>query len=125
MPGHTHYTEQMRQPWAQWGNESQEFQRLLQQYDTHGRAVQWVGYELDRQFGLRPVWSDKKKVKGWCSGLYECLQETEGNKEMVVQAARELREAGMTISDPYSLVKKCRALAAEARSQPQGMRTWV
>lgn len=113
MPEHTHWQERAREPWAQWGRDSDEFQRLLQRYGERGRLVQRVGHELERQFGLVPVWSDRKRVKGWCAGIAECLKVARGDGRMVVRAAKKMAGDGLTISNPYSLVKTCEALWAE------------
>lgn len=111
-PWHT----RMAEAWAQWGAESQEMQRQLQQYQERGRTVQQLGYLLEQSLGLRPAWSNAKKVRRWLQGLASCLEESDGDADLVLRAAGELREAEMTVSDPWSLVKKTRALAAERRA---------
>lgn len=111
-----HYSQRMNEPWTRWGAESEEMQRQLNRFGEKGRTVQRIGHELERQFGMRPLWGDKAAVRGWMSGLSTILQEAEGDEKLVIQAARELREAGLDVATPYSLRKKVASLAAKGRS---------
>jgi len=111
-----HYTQQMAEPWTHWGGGSEEMQRQLNRFGERGRTVQRIGYELERLYGMRPLWSDKAAVKSWMSGISTNLQEAEGNEKLITQAAQELRDAGLEIATPYSLRKKIASLAAKVRS---------
>lgn len=121
-----HWTELIKEDWAHWalwGTDSDEMQHQLAAFGERGRAIQRLGYELDHQFALHPLWDKKRDVKSWMGGLAVCLNLAEGDEKIVIRAARTLIEDGMTVSDPWSLQKKTRALAAEkARgSVPSGL----
>jgi hypothetical protein len=107
------WTQTAMEEWTVWGHESAEFQEQLSQYGSDGRTVQKLGYALEKLTGLHPLWSDKSAIKSWCSGLWTCVQEAGGDPELVLRAARELITSEMTVSDPWSLRKKSRALAAK------------
>ena len=113
-----HWTIQVQEAnaeWAVWGMQSQAFQDLLVQYEHNGKKVQEVGAALERMTGLHPLWDDKKSVKGWCSGLWQCLRETEMDVEVIEEAIMQLIYADMSITDPWSVVNTARALAAARR----------
>jgi len=79
-----------------------------------------LGHALETQFGLRPNWKKPKEVRGWASGLSECLERAEGDDKLVFQAARRARADGLTIANPYSLHKMISAAVAERRSPATG-----
>jgi len=108
-----HWTEQTR-----WGDESEEFQRQVARFGGRGVAVRNLGEQLEKQFGLRPDWKRPKEVKSWASGLATCLDKAEGKPPVVLRAARQLREAGLAMANPYSLHKTIDSLMAEQRCKP-------
>lgn len=110
------WREDAGQPWATWGADSDEFARAVQRYGEAGREVQRLGYELERQFGMRPRWDKKKAASGWGAGLHECLEITEGDHDTVIQGAQEMREDGLCMPNPYSLHKKLDDIMAKRRS---------
>lgn len=112
-----HWTERADEDWTKWGAESEEMQRQLAVFGERGRTAQRLGYELERQFALYPIWRKKRDVKSWMSGLAACLELAEGNEKIVIRAARELIEDEMTVCDPWSLRKKTRAIVAEMTRQ--------
>jgi len=111
----------MQEPWVKWGGDSTELDTQLRQHNGRSEIIRRLGYELDTTFGLRPVWTKRSDVKSWVCGLIECLDVTDDNRQMVLDAAMQLRENEMNISDPWSLVKTARSLAAKKRiaSQPK------
>jgi len=114
-PEPPHWTIRTDEEWTQWGNGSEEMQRQLAAYGERGRTVQRIGYELEQQFGLRPLWNDPKAVKGWMSGIAICLDEADNDGILIFKAARKLIEAEMSVSSPWSLRKEIRAIASRMR----------
>lgn len=108
-----HWSEVVTEPWATWGYRSDEFHRQIARFGDSGRIVQELGYKLEEATGLHPVWSNKKKVKWWSSGLWELYEEAGYSIPTAIEAARVLRQSKMTIASPYSLVNQARALATE------------
>jgi hypothetical protein len=111
-----HWAKVLGEDWSSWGHESEEMQQQIKAFGERGNKARQLGYILDKQFGLRPIWDKRKEVKSWMNGLANCLQTADGDENIVIQAATELREAGMSISSPWSLKKQTAALAAEKRS---------
>ncbi len=107
-----HWTEQVTADWATWGCGSDEFQRQFARFGDSGRIVQELGFKLEKATGLKPTWSNKKRVKAWSAGLWELYEEAGHSIPTAIEAAQTLRQSKMTISDPYSIVKSARALAA-------------
>jgi len=120
-----HWTKRIIEDWTAWGIKSEEMQRQLAIYGEHGRTVQHLGYELERQFALYPIWRKKSDVKSWMSGLAACLELAEGDEKIVTRAARELIDGGMTVADPWSLHKKTRAIVAETKRQATTDREYI
>ena len=112
------------EPWAVWGRDSDEAQKQLRQHNGTAPVIKRLGYELEQQFGLHPVWGDRKDVKSWFVGLTKCVAVSNSDYEIVLEAARQLRDAEMDIADPHSLVKTTRSLKAkqESNQQPQVIR---
>jgi len=97
------FLEVMAEPYAQWGRQSEEFQRQLARFGVRGRRVQELGWNLEQKFGIRPLWSKPKLVKGWMAGLSDCLELAENDTQLVLDVARGMREEKLTIKNPYSL----------------------
>jgi len=113
-----HWTEHAAQAWAKWGMASSEFRNQLQRFGDSGYIVQELGYKLEIVTGLHPLWGDRKKVRGWSSGLWELYEESGHSIETAVEAARSMRQSKLTISKPRSIVNTARALAAEKVAPP-------
>lgn len=111
-----HWRERASTPATGWGGGSEEFQRQLVRYGGDGLDVQELGFELEAALGLRPDWKRPKKVKSWSAGLAECLEIAEDSIPFVLEAARKMREDGLTIANPYSLHKTIAARMAERRT---------
>lgn len=120
-----HWTKRIAEDWTAWGAESEEMQRQLAAFGERGRIVQRLGYELERQFRLHPLWRKKSDVKSWMSGLAACLELAEGDEKIVTRAARELIDGGMTVADPWSLQKQTRAIVAETKRQATTDREYI
>lgn len=120
-----HWTKRIAEDWTAWGAESEEMQRQLAAFGERGRTVQRLGYELERQFRLHPLWRKKSDVKSWMSGLAACLELAEGDEKIVTRAARELIDGGMTVADPWSLRKQTRAIVAEMTRQATTDREYI
>ena len=97
--------EVMAEPYAQWGSESQEFQRQLQRFGVRGRLVQDLGWNLEQKFGMRPDWDAPKEVKSWSSGLGICLRKANDDLKLIYDVSREMRTEGLAIANPYSMHK--------------------
>ena len=117
IPETPHWIERIAEDWTRWGAESQEMQHQLAAFGERGRNVQCLGYKIEKQFGLKPLWDKPKDVNRWTTGLAICLDLAEGDEKIVIQAARTLIKDGMTVSDPWSLHKKTRAIVAEERRE--------
>jgi hypothetical protein len=66
-------------------------------------------------------------VHSWLAGLRKCLREAEGQGQMVLTVALDMREQDLAIPEPYSLVKMVKDTAAKQRVQPPQMAkvTWI
>jgi hypothetical protein len=111
-PPTRHWSEAMKDAWAMWGADSDEVSKRLRALGDRAHVVQRLGHALDTRYGLRPLWGRRQDVKSWMTGLVQCIDLAEGDEKLVLQAARELIEGGLTVSDPWSLHKKTRALRA-------------
>lgn len=114
-PDTLHWREQAKQPGADWGEQSPEFQRQLAQYGAAGRKVQQLGADFERITGLHPLWDDKHAVKRWATGLWTTLQEADGDPQTVIEATKQMQESELTIASPWSVREMARALAASKR----------
>jgi hypothetical protein len=79
-----------------------------------------LGQALEERIGMRPVWTHRGDVESWLSGLEAVLRVTEGDGALVLDAALEMRDRGLPIPEPYSLVKMARDTAARARAHWTG-----
>jgi hypothetical protein len=103
-------------PWLQWGNQSEEAGRQLERLDGKRDAAMELGYKLENEFGLVPLWSRPKEVKSWIQGLERCIDTSGGDVQMVVDATTKLRRDGLTIKNPWSLTGTVADFAARKRS---------
>jgi len=95
----------MAEPYAQWGCESEEFQRQLERFGLKGRQVQELGWNLEQKFGMLPDWTVPKEVKSWSNGLGICLRKAKDDMKLIYAVGREMREAGLAMPTPYSMHK--------------------
>jgi len=89
-----HWRDQVKEAWATWGSESDEFQKQLQRFGDSGRIVQELGYKLEQATGLKPLWNTPKKVKWWSTGLWELYEEAGYSIPVAIEAAKALKEKG-------------------------------
>jgi len=102
-------------PRSVWGSHSKAAEKLLQRYGDRAPRIRHLGEVLEDQFGLVPDWGSKREIKSWIAGLDRLLTAADGNVDLAAKAARKLLTDGLTVSDPWSIVKTARALAAEKR----------
>ena len=74
-----------------------------------------LGQTLEERIGMRPDWADRSEVGSWLSGLEKALRAAEGDAELVVDTALDMRDEGLAIPEPYSLVGMVRDAAARTR----------
>lgn len=110
-----HWHELVQDPRVLWGNHSDTFNKLVQQYGENGVKVKFLGYDWEQLTKLEPDWEDKNAVKSWSSGLAACLTAAGGDASIVLDATRKAIEDGLTISKPYSAVEVTRALCGERK----------
>jgi hypothetical protein len=75
-----------------------------------------LGKALEERLGMRPDWTSKRDVASWLSGLWRVLRVGEGDGRLVLDTALDMRDQGLAIPEPYSLVKMARDAAARSRS---------
>ena len=92
-----------------------------------------LGRVLEARLGMRPDWDSRREVSSWLSGLAKCLRAAGAHGDLgqahadlglahadscialVLSTALDMRERGLTIPVPYSLVKTVQNAAARAR----------
>jgi len=113
-----YFARQSGELWRAWGTESGE---VKPRPGVSVDAIQQVGYLLEHEFGVRPMWSNRKRVKDWVSGLAELYETASGDLDAVRQAGHELRAAKdgngkpFRISRPQSLFNTLSGIMAEKR----------
>jgi len=113
-----HWRDAIKEPWATWGMESDEFKRQLTRYGSGGHRVQQLGYEFELLTGLHPVWDNKAKVKRWSTGLFGALQEAQWDKEIVLAVTEQMKEKGLTVTSPWSVHEMAREMCANRKRGP-------
>lgn len=80
--------------------------------------IQQVGHRLETEFGLTPLWRNKKETKAWVTACAELYQACGGRLATIIEAGKRLRggDPPMTLSGPRSFIKTTRAIVAERRS---------
>jgi hypothetical protein len=78
-------------------------------------AIVTLGQMLETRLGMRPDWTAKAEVSSWLSGLEKALRAAEGDPDLVVETALDMRDAGLAIPSPFSLVNLVRDAAARKR----------
>ena len=115
-----HWTQAAQDPRTAWGAESDEFQRGLKQYHEAGRDVQLLGADWQQLTQCPLDWGDKKAVKTWSSGLWACLKAAGGDASVVLDATREAIQEGLSIANPYSVLKMTQSLVGKRkRGEPK------
>lgn len=114
-----HWHELVQDPRVLWGDHSDTFKKLVRQHGESGVKVKFLGYDWEQLAQLEPDWEDKQAIKSWSSGLWVCLKAAGGDASIVLDATRKAIEDGLTISDPYSVVKVTRALCGERKRGTQ------
>ena len=107
------------EPYLTWGMQSQQAQDDLAGM-LEAEKVQWLGYELEQAHNLIPLWTDRKAVTSWLTGLQKCVAASRGTPRLAMQAAKRLRDKEMTVASPWSLVKTTQAIWAENQSARGG-----
>jgi hypothetical protein len=113
------YARQAEEPWLGWGSES----RVVERYHRAGlekTTILRLCWALERHFGLHPVWGNAGHEGFWMREAADLLEAAEGNVELVLDTARQMRADRLTISSPKSLFKKTVATMAERRSGIEG-----
>lgn len=114
-----HWHELVQDPRVLWGDHSDTFKELVRQYGESGVKVKFLGYDWEQLTQLEPDWEDKQAIKSWSSGLWVCLKAAGGDASIVLDATRKAIEDGLTISNPYSVVKVTQALCGERKRGTQ------
>lgn len=116
------YARRAEEPWLGWGSES----RVVERYQRAGlekTTILRLCWALERHFGLHPVWGNAGHEGFWMREAADLLEAAEGNVELVLDTARQMRADRLTISSPKSLFKKTVATMAERRSGIEGAGT--
>jgi hypothetical protein len=103
------------EPWREWGNGKKSLQPRA---GVSVRAIQQVGYTLQAEFGLKPVWTVAKDAKRWISECADLWLAAEGDVDMIRKAGKELRRTGMNLYRPVSFYKTVGRLIAEKTVPP-------
>jgi hypothetical protein len=78
-------------------------------------AIIALGQVLEERLGMRPDWTYESEVRSWLSGLERVLRTADGDATLVLDTALDMRDDGLRIPEPYSLLKMVRDAAAQKR----------
>ena len=108
------------EPWLAWGADHRDIEP---HNGTSKEAIQQVGYLLEHEFGVRPPWNSRSRVKQWVIGLAELWETADGDVGVIRQAASEYRQLKdkdgrpFRISRPQSLFNTLSGMMSEKREQ--------
>lgn len=97
-----------------WGTNTHACKWVTAHNEAPVGAIIALGKALEKDIGMAPAWDSKQNVLGWFSGLWECLKVAKYDQGIVVAAARRLRGEGLSVANPYSLVKTTQAMQSES-----------
>lgn len=106
-------------PWLTWGANHSE---MKPRNGVDVENIQQVGYLLENEFGMKPLWSSASRTKHWLDGLAELHQVSEGQLDTIAQAHKSLRASfeaqgkPFNATQPQSLYNTVSGLMATARA---------